>query len=123
MTADSTKPALGASLADDTTAVWVNWSAEGGSMFAAGVSSGDRIFAVDGIPVTTVDSLDAIIRRKAVGETVQLDIVQRTVRRTIPMKLVARPSYSIMTYEKAGRTVTPEMKRFRESWLGAKASQ
>ena len=123
MTADSTKPALGASLADDTTAVWVNWSAEGGSMFAAGVSSGDRIFAVDGIPVTTVDSLDAIIRRKAVGETVQLDIVQRTVRRTIPMKLVARPSYSIMTYEKAGRTVTPEMKRFRESWLGAKAPQ
>ncbi len=123
MSADSIKPFLGASMADDTTAVWVNWTTEGGSMYAAGVSSADRIFAIDGIPVTTVDSLEGIMGRKAAGETVQLDIVQRNVRRTIPMKLITRPTYTITTYEKAGRTVTPEMKGFRESWLGAKGLQ
>ena len=123
MSVDSVAPTLGASMADDTTAVWVNWSAEGGSMYAAGVSSGDRIFAVDGIPVTTVDSLRAVVARRKAGETVQLDIMQRNVRRTIPMKLVSVPGYRVSTYEKAGRAVTPEMKRFREEWLGSKASK
>jgi predicted metalloprotease with PDZ domain len=118
---DASIPVLGASLADDTTAVFVNWSSENGSAFAAGVSSGDRIFAIDGVPVNTADSVNAIIRRKRVGETVQLDIVQRTVRRTIPMRLVSVPRYSVSTYEKAGMPVTDAMKRFREEWLGSKA--
>jgi predicted metalloprotease with PDZ domain len=123
MTADSATPNIGASMADDTTAVWVNWSAEGGSMYAAGVSSGDRIFAVDGVPVATVDSLRAVVGRRKAGEIVQVDIMQRNVRRTIPMKLVSVPEYTISTFEKAGRPVTPEMKRFREDWLGSKATK
>ena len=122
-TEDALIPVLGASLADDTTAVFVNWSSENGSAFAAGVSSGDRIFAIDGVPVTTADSVNAIIQRKRVGDTVQLDMVQRTVRRTIPMRLVSVPRYSVSTYEKAGMTVTDEMKRFREAWLGSKAQK
>ncbi len=121
MTSDSTRPAFSASLADDTTRVFVNSSSEGGSAFAAGLASGDIIYAVDGVPVTTRDSLNAIISRRKIGETVQLDVEQRQVRRKIPMTLVGRPRYTITTYEKAGRPVTDEMKRFREDWLGSKA--
>ena len=123
MTVDSAAPALGASMADDTTAVWVNHTSEGGSMYAAGVASADRIFAVDGVPVTSVDSLRAVVSRRKVGETVQLDIMQRNVRRTIPMKLLAGRSYKVVTYESAGRQVTPAMRRFREAWLGSKATR
>jgi predicted metalloprotease with PDZ domain len=120
VTADSTAPGLGASMADDTTAVWINHTSEGGSMYAAGVASADRIFSVDGVPVATVDSLRAVIGRRKPGETVQLDVMQRNVRRTIPMKLLAAPTWRIVTYEKAGREVTAEMRRFREAWLGSK---
>ena len=121
MIADSTAPALGASMADDTTAVWINSTTEGGSMYSAGIANSDRIFAIDGVPVTTVDSLSAVIARRKVGETVQVDLEQKNVRRTIPMKLLGVPTYRFMTYEKAGRAVTPEMRRFRESWMGSKA--
>ncbi len=121
MTSDNSLPVLGASLDDDTTRVFVNWSSEGGSAFAAGLASGDLIYSVDGVPVTTRDTLNAIISRRQIGETVQLDVEQRQVRRTIPMKLVGRARYTITTYEKAGRTVTEEMKRFRQDWLGSKA--
>ena len=123
MTVDSTAPSLGASMENDTTAVWINWTAEGGSMYAAGIANSDRIFAVDGVPVNTVDSLRAVIARKKVGETVQLDVMQKNVRRVIPMKLVGLPAHRIVTYEKAGRELTPEMRRFREAWLGSKASK
>ena len=121
MRADSVvSPYLGASMADDTTAVFVNWSAEGGSMYAAGMSSGDRVFAVDGIPVTTADSLSAIVSRSKVGEVITLDVAQREVRRAVPVKLVGRPRWSVTTYEKAGLAVTDEMKRFRQAWLSSK---
>ena len=109
-------------MAEDTTAVWVNWTSEGGSLYNAGVASADRIFAVDGVPVTTVDSLRAVIGRRRIGETVQLDVVQRTVRRTIPMKIVALPRYRVSTYEAAGREVTPAMRKFRQAWLGSRVS-
>ncbi len=121
MTRDNSLPVFGASLADDTTSVFVNWSSEDGSAFAAGLASGDLIYAVDGVPVTTRDSLDAIISRRRIGETLQLDVEQRRVRRTIPMKLLGEPRYTITTFEKAGRTVTEEMKRFRQDWLGSQA--
>ncbi len=120
MTSQNT-PVLGASLANDTTRVFVNWSSEGGSAFAAGVASGDLIYAVDGVPVATRDSLNAIISRRQIGETLQVDVEQRRVRRTIPMKLAGKPRYTITTYEKAGRTMTEEMRRFRQEWLGSKA--
>ena len=123
MRADSVvRPYLGASMADDTTAVFVNWSAEGGSFYAAGVSSADRILKVNGTPVTSVSALQAIVARRKVGDTITLEVEQRTERRTVPVKLVGMPQWTITRYEKAGLPVTNEMKRFRESWLGSKVT-
>lgn len=123
MRADSVvQPYVGSSMADDTTAVFVNWSAEGGSFYAAGISSGDRVLKVDGTPVTTASALLAIVARRKVGDTITLEVEQRTQRRTVPVKLVGRPQWTITTYEKAGLPVTTEMRRFRESWLGSKVT-
>jgi len=122
MTADSVvTPYLGASLDNDTSRVFVNWTSANGSMYGAGVANGDMIYSVDGVPTPTADSLTALIRRHRPGETVTLDVLQKTVRRTIPMRLVGMPSWRIVTYESAGRPLTNEMRRFRDSWLGSKA--
>lgn len=112
-------PYLGASLDDDTTAVFVNWSQEGGSAFGAGISSGDRIYAVDGTATTSIDSLNAILKRHKPGDVVQVDVMAREVRRTIPMKIVGRRGMRIISYETAGLQVTDAMRAFRQSWLGS----
>ena len=123
LAADSVvKPWIGASMDNDSNYVFINWSAEGSSAYQAGLSSGDLVYAIDGKRVNSMDSLSAIINRHNVGDVVQLDVNQREQRRTIPMKLVGRPKLTITTYEKAGLPVTPEIRGFREWWLGSKAA-
>ncbi|HEX2716452.1 MAG TPA: PDZ domain-containing protein, partial [Gemmatimonadaceae bacterium] len=111
------RPWLGASLDDDTTAVFVNSTGETGSLFRAGIANGDRIHAVDGTAVTTVAALDAALTAHRVGDVVQLDVTQRGGRRTIPVTLVGRPTLRLVTYEKSGLQVTDAMREFRRRWL------
>ena len=113
-------PYLGASLDDDSTGVFVNSSVEGGSTYLAGIANGDVIHAVDNVPVTSADSLQALIKRHKVGDVVRVGVTQQTVRRTIPMTIRGRREMTVMTYEKAGLPVTAEIQRFRENWLGSK---
>jgi predicted metalloprotease with PDZ domain len=113
-------PYLGASLDNDSLGVFVNSSRQGGSTYTAGVANGDLIFAVDGVPVRSIDSLEAIVSRRKVGDVVQLGVEQQRIRRTIPMTIRGRREMKVMTYEKAGLAVTPEIQRFRDSWLGSK---
>lgn len=116
-------PYLGASLDDDTAGVFVNWSQEGGSAYQAGIANGDMILSVDGVPVRSADSLTAVISRKKVGEVVQVAALQHRIRRMVPMKIVGRSRMALTTFEKAGLAVTPEITRFRQSWLGSKAGR
>jgi predicted metalloprotease with PDZ domain len=117
---DPETPFLGASLDKDSNFVFVNWSAANGSAYHAGLSSGDLVYAVDGIPVNDPDSLNAIVSRHKIGDMLKLDVEQRKERKTISMRVIGRPIMSVMTYEKAGMTVTPEMQKFRTDWLGTK---
>lgn len=111
------KPYLGASLDNDTTRVFINWSQEGGSMFDAGIVNGDLIYSIDGIPTASMDSLNAIIERHKVGDVVQVDVEQRNMRRVVPMKLRGRREMKVSTYESLGLPVTEQMREFRKSWL------
>ena len=118
---DSTaSPYLGASLDDDSTGVFVNWSQAGGSLYDAGIANGDIIFTIDGARVVSIDSLNAIISRRKVGDAVNVGVIQHRVRRIVPMTIRGQRKMRVITYEKAGLTVTPEIQRFRQSWLGSK---
>jgi predicted metalloprotease with PDZ domain len=118
--AESETPYLGASFDDDSTGVFVNYSLEGGSAYGAGIANGDIIYSVNGTAVSSMDSLQAIIARRRVGEVVQVGVEQQKVRHTIPMTIRGRREMKAMTFEKAGIPVSPEIQRFRESWLGSK---
>jgi len=118
---DSTdSPFLGASLDNDTSKVFVNWSQEGGSAFDAGLASGDYIVAIDGTPAVSIDSVNAIIERHKVGDVVQLDVEEKLVRKTIPMTIRGRRGMKIVSYETAGIPITDAIRSFRKSWLGSK---
>ena len=122
-TDSAAQPYLGASLDNDTSKVFVNWSQEGGSMYAAGIASGDVVYAIDKVPAESIDSLNAIIARRRVGDVVAVDVMQRSVRRTVPMKIIGRKGMRIVSYETAKLPVTPEIARFREAWIGSRPAQ
>jgi hypothetical protein len=61
------------------------------------------------------------MRRHAAGETVRMDVRQRTGRREVPVALVESPAVEIVPYESAGMEVTDAMREFRRGWLGSKA--
>jgi predicted metalloprotease with PDZ domain len=114
------RPYLGASMDNDTTRVFINSSVEGGSMYDAGIASGDRIYAVDGVATQSIDSLTAIIARHKVGDVVQLDVEQKMVRRTVPVTIRGRRDMKVSTYESLGIPLTPQVIAFRKRWLDSK---
>jgi len=114
------RPYLGASMDDDTTRVFINSSVEGGSMFDAGIASGDLLYGIDGIATTTPDSVAAIIGRHKVGDVVQLDVEQKKIRRKVPMTIRGRRSMKVSTYESLSLPLTPQIVEFRKNWLDSK---
>ncbi|HEX6748375.1 MAG TPA: PDZ domain-containing protein [Longimicrobium sp.] len=116
------RPWLGAGLdTDEGAAVVVQPSVEGGSLYRAGIDRGDRILSVDGVPTPSADSLIVVLRGKAAGQTVRMEVEQRGVRHEMSVPLVENPAVEVVTYEKAGMTVTDAMRAFRRDWLGSKA--
>jgi predicted metalloprotease with PDZ domain len=115
--ADSLRPYLGGSFVADSTGVFVNWSAANGSLFPAGINNGDVIVAIDGVALRTPDELTAEAARKRVGEVVELEVIQRTGRHTIPVPLVGRAALRVVPFEAAGRQLTTEQRTFRAEWL------
>jgi predicted metalloprotease with PDZ domain len=122
LAADSVvRPYLGGSLADDSTAVFVNWSIENGSLYGAGIVNGDLIHSIDGEATPSVNVLDTIIARRRVGDVVRVDVTQRAQRRVVAMPLRGQARLRLVTYETAGLPLTDEIRAFRGSWLGSKA--
>ena len=117
------RPVLGASLDEDTTGVFVNFSQSTGSAWGAGVGSGDVIYRLGGDSTPTVAALRSALAKHRVGEVVNVDVQSRGARRTIPMTLRGTPSLSLVTYESAGRALSEEQRAFREAWLGSKVQR
>jgi predicted metalloprotease with PDZ domain len=119
--ASVTSPALGGVLQSDSAGVRIVSRISSGSLYAAGLDSGDVIRVIEGIPVTEADSVVAVVGRGRIGDTLRLGVTRRAGRATIPMILTGSPQYTISTYEKAGMPVSNAMKRFKQAWLGSKA--
>ncbi len=116
------RPSFGASMDDDTTRVFINWTTENGSAWSAGISGGDLVYAVDGEPTPSVAVLAAIIAKHKVGDVVSADIMQRGERRTVPVTLRESPTVEVTTYEKAGVPLTDAMRARRTEWLRSRVT-
>ena len=122
LAADSVvRPYLGGSLADDPSAVFVNWSIANGSLYQAGIVSGDVINAIDDEPTPSIKALDSLIARHKPGDVVRVDVTQRGQRKVVPMTLQGSTRLRLVTYESAGMDLSEEMRAFRRAWLESKA--
>lgn len=62
--------------------------ADGGPAKTAGIEVGDVIIAIDGKPVERVSSLQRIVRSRAVGDVVSVDVLRYGSKKSFKVKLV-----------------------------------
>ncbi len=70
---------------------------DGGPAKLAGMEVGDVIVSIDGKPVDRVSSLQRIVRSRAVGETVSVDLLRYGSKKTLKVKLVEAAAVSQLT--------------------------
>ncbi len=89
----------------------------GTPLYEAGLDRGDIILAVNGKAVKS----DEVLASRKVGEELRLKVRTRAGERETSLVLGENPELEIVTFEDAGRTVTPQIEAFRRAWLGSKA--
>ncbi len=93
----------------------------GSPLYNAGLDIGDRIERWDGKQFRNSKDLDAWLARHKPGDQVSLEAVTRAGRKTVAVTLAENPALEIVTFEQAGKPVTPAIAAFRQSWLSSKA--
>jgi predicted metalloprotease with PDZ domain len=91
------------------------------ALYKAGVEQDDLIASLDGTPLASQEALESVLRRHKPRDTVPMRVVHRggeAVNTTITFE--ENPRIEIVPIERAGGTLSPEQKQFREAWLGAK---
>lgn len=95
----------------------------GTPFYKAGLDRGDKIKSVDGKKITSNADLDSLLSKHAVGDVIVVECIQREVDKKLSVTLMDNPKIEIVTYEKAGKEVTPAITAFRKSWLGKKSME
>jgi predicted metalloprotease with PDZ domain len=117
------KPWIGSDQAEaDGEAVKLTQPAlRGTPLYAAGLDRGDEISRCDGKPVKKVDDLESCVAKHSPGESLLLEYQSRGGAKKATLPVAEDPSLEIVTFEKAGRAVTEDMKSFRNLWLSSQA--
>jgi predicted metalloprotease with PDZ domain len=93
----------------------------GSPLYIAAIDRGDRIVEIDGKNLRKRRDLDDLAASHRPGDRSTLIVEARTGRKQVEITWAQAPDVEIVSFEKAGRPVTPEIITFREAWLGSKA--
>jgi len=93
----------------------------GSPLYAAGIDRGDRIVEIDAKTLRTRRDLDDAIASHRPGDRSTFDVETRLGRKKIEVVWAHAPDVWIVSFERAGKPVTPQITAFREAWLGSKA--
>jgi predicted metalloprotease with PDZ domain len=91
----------------------------GTPLYDAGLDAGAVVLSIDGRTPASAEELAALLAAHRPGDVVPVAFELRGERFETRLTLAEDPTLEIVTYEEAGRPVSPEMARFRESWLGS----
>jgi predicted metalloprotease with PDZ domain len=93
----------------------------GSPLYIAGIDRGDRIVDFDGNAVETRQELNDLVASHKPGNRSMLTVEARAGKKRVEITWAQAPDVEIVSFENAGRQVTPEITAFREAWLGSKA--
>jgi predicted metalloprotease with PDZ domain len=98
--------------------------APGTPLYEAGMAEDDEIVSVAGHELTGPDVLAREIERHAPGDRLALRVVPRgaSTPRAVDVTLVEDGRVEIAALESLGEALTPDHRRFRESWLTTRVS-
>lgn len=92
----------------------------GTPVYAAGLDIDDKILGIDNQDVRTMADLNTVLGKQKPGTTVSIRYLHRAEERTGTITLGENPAVQVLTFEQAGKPVTPEIIQFRKNWLGPK---
>ena len=91
-------------------------------LYKAGVDQDDQIVSLDGVTLTSPQSVEQVLKRHKPGDSVPIRFVRRSgeaVNATIVFEADSR--VDIVPVERAGGTLTAAQQQFRDNWLGSRA--
>jgi predicted metalloprotease with PDZ domain len=92
----------------------------GSPLYNAGLDIDDEILKVDGKAIGKNDELISMLSSHKPGDQISIEYKHRDEQKTVMLELIENPRLEVVTYEQAGKTVSPEMEAFRKAWLGSK---
>jgi predicted metalloprotease with PDZ domain len=92
----------------------------GTPVYKSGLDIGDIILKADGKEVKDVQAFNDIISAKKPGDKFVVNYKNRTGNHETTITLEESPYFEVVTYEKAGKTLTKEQTDFRNNWLSTK---
>ena len=90
-------------------------------LYEAGLEKGDTIREFNGKEVKAGTDMDALLGKRKPGDRVKLKVRTRAGEKQVEVALGEDPQLELVTFEQAGRAMTPEVTAFRKSWLSSKA--
>ncbi|MBS7566902.1 M61 family metallopeptidase [Mucilaginibacter sp. Bleaf8] len=92
----------------------------GSPIYQAGLDAGDIIQTVDGKEVKDTQTYQSIIAGKKIGDKIVYAYKNRSGSHETTVTLQENPAFEVVTYEAAGKTLTPVQEKFRNNWLSTK---
>lgn len=90
----------------------------GSPLYAAGLTRGDTITALDGKPIATPADFRTALAALKPGQPAAITFTTRAGPGSAMLTPVADPKLTIVTLEKAGGELTEPQRAFRSAWLG-----
>jgi predicted metalloprotease with PDZ domain len=92
----------------------------GTPVYDAGLDVTDKILAIDNQDTRTISDLNTVLSHLHSGAAVEIRYLHHGVEKKSTIKPIENPTVSVVTFEQAGRPLTPAIQQFRKNWLGAK---
>jgi predicted metalloprotease with PDZ domain len=92
----------------------------GTPVYKAGLDAGDVILKADGQDIKDSQAFSDIVSAKKPGDKIVINYKNRTGDHETTITLEENPNFEVITYEKAGKTLTKEQSDFRNNWLSSK---
>jgi predicted metalloprotease with PDZ domain len=92
----------------------------GTPVYKAGLDAGDVILKADGKDIKDEQAFNDIVSGKNIADKIIVSYKNRTGFHETTIVLEEDPTLEVVTYEKAGKTLTADQQTFRNNWLSSK---
>lgn len=93
-----------------------------GPLYQAGLDRGDKITAVEGEKITRLTEFQKLLEQHKPGDRVEIQFEQRGKSKTTTLTFTEDPQLEVVPFELAGKELSEELTRLRESWLGSRSN-